>query len=211
MLARWLGDDTMREPAADALRSLGIAALPHVTRVLVRPRIVAGREPPSWIDGRVAAAAIVGTIGGDAAELPLVWSLADATPSVRHAAALSLYANNPAAAEVVGAVVIEELGSESWLDRDSAAAALRAMGSSIRAPLALALPALPRDGAVAAIAILAELGEVAALGALHAHRDDHVRWAAVDALAKLRTPEARSERVRFARDRDPAIRKRART
>ncbi|HEY1550966.1 MAG TPA: HEAT repeat domain-containing protein [Kofleriaceae bacterium] len=209
VLARWLGDDTMREPAAEALCALGPAALRDLTHMLVCPRIVAGSEPPTWLDGRVMAATILGALGAEAVELPLVWSLSDERSAVRRAAALALYAHAPVAAEVAAPALIEGLASESWLDREHAANALRTMGAAVATPLALASHTLPRDGTIAALAILAELGHLAALGDLHDHPDRHVRWAAVDSLAKLRSPQARTERARFGRDYEPAIRKRA--
>jgi hypothetical protein len=208
LLARWLGDDTMRGYVAEALPRLGIAALSEATRVLVCPRSVAGAEPPSWIDARVAAATIVGAVGGDAADLPLAWSLCVAQSAVRRAAALALCVRDPAAAEIAAPALLEGLGSDSFLDRDAAADALRALGHAAVEPLAAALCDLPRDGALAAVRLLGELGASAALGELYAHPDRHVRWAAVE---HLRQVHARTELARFAKDPDPEVRKHARS
>jgi HEAT repeat protein len=207
-LARWLGDDTMRDYAADALVSLGVAALRDATRVLVCPRTVAGSEPPSWIDARVSAVAIVGATGGEAADLPLAWALADAQPAVRRAAALAWSARDRAAAEVAAPVLIDGLASESFLDRVAAMDALRGLGRAAVPSLAATLRDLPRDGALAAVHLLGEHAAEHMLGDLHDHPDRHVRWAAVEAL---RRAGARGELVRFAQDPEREIRKRARS
>ena len=207
-LAHGLGDDTMRSYAADALATLGRVAVRDVTRVLACPRSVAGAEPPTWIDARATAAAILGSIGGDAADLPLAWALSDSQPAVRRAAALAWCAHDRAAAAVAAPVLIEGLASDSFVDREAAADALRGVGPAAIEPLASATRALPRDGATIAVRLLGELGAMAALGALHDHPDRHVRWAAVEGL---RRTGARAELARFAKDPDPEVRRRARS
>ncbi len=62
LLIRSLFEDATREPAAEALRQLGAVCIPPVARAVQDVRRASKIEPPTHIDGRAAAAVLLGTL-----------------------------------------------------------------------------------------------------------------------------------------------------
>lgn len=218
LLVECLHDDVARDAAMEALRSLGERALPQLQRALLCPRITHGFEGPTRIAGRAAAATLLQEIGGDRLYLPLLWALGDAQPEVRLAAALALAAGGELeATRPALPVLVEALGSESWLPASFAARALALAGRpALEAvlPWLEARPTSPEESrrrlrAVDAVAALKDAEGLRALGKLAEDEDGALRLAAVDALRSVAAeqPEAVASALSFfVADSEPSLR-----
>jgi HEAT repeat protein len=217
LLVECLHDDFAREPAMDALRRMGQAAVPELTRALMEPYVPHESEGSTWVDGRAAAASLLGDIGCEEAISALARALRDGQRRVRLAAAIALCARGGERARSAVPVLVEALGDEDWNRSEEAMQALAGMGPPIAAEV-LPLLAAPSGGAPArrhrlrGVELLARLAGAEAIGALRGLEEDadaHVRLSAVSALARLSGAEATKALVASAGDSEAAVRARA--
>jgi HEAT repeat protein len=214
LLARCLLDDFAREAAEEALRAFGQSAVPHLTRILLRPCAEHDLEGSSGRRGRAAAATLLGEIGGPATPLPLAWALFDSALEVRVACALALGSWGAEEALVVGPFVAQVAHEVDWPDLERLGALLRGLGP----PAVFLVRPMLRQGTVGesgrrlklwALSLVAEVGGDEALEALRAVADDpdaQVRYAAVGALGGRVGSVSALEG--FAGDPEPMVRRR---
>ncbi len=170
LLIECLYDDVARSAGALALRGLGDASVAPLIDALYEPRLVHGLEPPSRIDGRAAAARLLGELAdrGTAAAkleraLALAFALRDGQRAVRIEAALSLarLAGSAASAEGTGSaapvsrigpaaadvarVLIAALDEPDWSRADAIVQALASLGSISEPLIVPLLAATPGD------------------------------------------------------------------
>jgi len=221
LLVECLYEDAARPAAAAALHRFGRAALEPLARVLLQPQH-AGLEPPSRIDGRVAAAKALGelarTDSRDAAraEASLAEALADGQRAVRLEAALGLARRGMRVDPEVTRILVAALDEESWVRAEEIIAMLVGVGPPAEQLLIPILRSRTRDEAdrrrrVRAVGVVGRIGSTAAVSLLrnfHASSDTTLRFAAVNALARIGAGAADSL-APFLSDTHPAIRFRA--
>ena len=221
-LVECLYEDAARPAAAAALRRFGHAALESLAHVLLEPLSAGTPEPPSRLDGRVAAARLLGDFTrSDSRDAPvavasLVKALSDRQRAVRIEAALSLTRWGARADEDIARILVAALEEENWARAEEIIAALVRIGPTAERLLIPIIGSLPRDAAdrrrqVRAVDALGRLGSVAAVRALrgfHASRDTTLRFATVKALASIGSSDTHSLAL-FLGDPHPTIRFRA--
>jgi HEAT repeat protein len=222
LLIECLFDDCARAVAVGALHRFGRAALAPLVHALREPQVVAGVEPPTRVDGRAAAARLVGECAGldalvDAVALPtLNKALDDPQLSVRREAALALVrCNAPGAAEAAG-ILVMALDDPDWARAQTIVEALVHLGSATERLIVAILGVRPRNDAdrrrrLRAVEVAGRLGTdgtVARLRSLSPCSDVKLRLAVVAALSQSPALDAASL-TRFLTDREPAVRRRA--
>jgi HEAT repeat protein len=223
LLVECLYEDPARPAAMAALRRFGLATLEPLTCALLTPQSN-GRagEPPSRIDGRVAAARLLGEFAradsreAVAAIAALVKALRDGQRAVRIEAALGLVSSGELANDTIARILAAALDEESWARAEEIVAMLVRMGPAAERMLVPLIGLRPRDEAdrrrrVRAVEAVGRLGSVAAvrlLRSFHASRDTTLRFATVKALASIGSTDAGSFAL-FLRDPHPTIRFRA--
>jgi HEAT repeat protein len=130
LLVERLHDDFSRAAAMDAIRFIGPPAEQALLSALQTSLQPFGREPPSRVAGRAAAAALLGELKCESAETALLEALSDAEAEVREAAAVALVVNYKTDQRTPIAILIDALASENWLRVDAASEALLAAGES---------------------------------------------------------------------------------
>lgn len=213
LLVEALHDDFARPSAQTALLGLGPAAVESLARALRSPRMRHGREGPSRIAGRAAAAALLGELSGAGATSALVEALSDPEREVRQAAAVALSTRQTTPSPDVIDVLVETLGEEEWTRAEAPARVLLALGPPAVARLLAVITrghSTPEERrrrirATELLARLAPTDSLAALGALAGDRDVELRRATVTALARAGAA-ATPALARFLDDADEGIR-----
>ena len=200
-LVRSLLDDTTRRAASEALRELGPSTVPQLAALLRGPRLVNGAEPPSYIDGRIAAASLIGSLlphavgiisdsDRDTARRTLSAALRDSQRTVRLAAALSLTRCSQGRALGAVRMLVNALDDPNWRNTTNIMHVLTRLGPQIEEPV---LEAIATKGGTEAdlrrqrraIWIAGQMDSSAAvssLGSLSSHPNVQIRMAAVRAL-----------------------------
>jgi len=211
LLVRCLSDDTSADAAKDALRTLGTPAVAALTAVALLPSSE-GEEGATAVRARVRALEVLGRIGGEATDLPLVWALSDGEREVRITAALALAGRGPVGSRVAAEVLFEALADERWFVGEEATAALAALGLEtvryVRRFLRSGGSLLP----LRAVALLRQIPDREATDALvHLAKDPsrRVRLAVTEALAARGNEDARQALKRLTGDPDRVVRMRA--
>lgn len=137
LLIECLHDDAARAAAVAALRGLGPAASEALARTLAVRELRGGLEPPSYLDGRVAAARLLGEINDTRLAPPwvkriLCQALDDPEPCVRLEAALALARDRRGVVRKAAAVLAAEMGHVSWARAREVRDALARMASVAR-------------------------------------------------------------------------------
>jgi HEAT repeat protein len=222
LLVECLYEDPARPAATAALRRFGQATLEPLAHVLLEPQSAGTLEPPRRVDGRVAAARLLGDVAradsrdGRLAVAALVRALGDGQRAVRVEAALGLAWSGELANENVARILVAALDEENWARAEEIIAMLVRMGPAAERALIPLIGLHPRDEAdrrreVRAVEAVGRLGSVAAvslLRRLHASRDTTLRFATVKALASIGSSDAGSF-APFLSDPHPTIRFRA--
>jgi HEAT repeat protein len=222
LLVKCLYEDSARAAAAAALRRFGEAALAPLAHILLEPQSAGTSEPPSRLDGRIAAARLLGEFAGansrDAplAVAALVQALSDRQRAVRVEAALGLVRGGARADEDTVRILVAALEEESWARAEEIITVLVCLGPAAEHLLIPIIGLRPRDEAdrrrrvraVEALGRLGSLGAVSLLRSLHASRDTTLRFATVKALASIGSSDTSSLAL-FLRDTHPTIRFRA--
>ncbi len=225
LLIEYLHDDTVRSAAVEALRSLGDAAVGPLADTLTEALLVHGLEPPSRIDGRVAAARLLGELAPGAQSVPqakraLRLALHDRQRAVRIEAALALARRAvPEAAADAARVLVAALDEPDWAQVDTileALARLPALSETLAVPLIAAVPAdeagrRRRLRVVELAGLLRARAAVPALAALAAPTQAHdapLRLAAVIALEAIPAADA-AALERFLDDGEAVVRRRS--
>jgi HEAT repeat protein len=232
LIIECLHDDAARSAAAEALRHFGGASVAPLMDTLLEPRLAHGLEPPSRIDGRAAAARLLGELAeqGTAAAVDAQWALVlalrDGQRAVRIEAALSLArlvgsaaAITPmasAAAADAACALVAALDEPEWSRADTILQALAhwvPAREPLIAPLIAAAPVDEpgRRRQLRGIELAGRLRARSALPALaslsNAH-DAEVRLAAIIALDAIPAADPPSIEP-FLDDCEPAVRRRA--
>jgi HEAT repeat protein len=190
LLVECLHEDAARGVSMAALSRFGRAAVARLRFALATPHVVHGMEPPTWIDGRAAAAALLAELGDNRA---LVRALDDRQQSVRLAAAMGLARYGGAVSERALQVLLQGLDDTDWTRAQSIMRLLEPLGPCVVSSLELILEDQAADDASKRrhrrAAVLAGrlglLGAARDLAALSSADDPLLRIAAVDALAKI--------------------------
>jgi HEAT repeat protein len=222
LLIECLFDDCARAVAVGALRRFGTAALAPLVHALRERQVVAGVEPPTRVDGRAAAASLVGQCAGldplvDAIALPaLSRALDDPQQPVRREAALALVrCGAPGSAQAAG-ILVMALDDPDWARAQTIVEALVHLGAATERLIVAILGVRPRNAAdhrrrLRAVEVAGRLGTGATLARLRSlspSPDVKLRLAVVAALGQSPTLDAASL-TRFLSDREPAVRRRA--
>lgn len=222
LLVGCLYEDPARLAAMAALRRFGQATLQPLMRALLEPQSNGTLEPPCRIEGRVAAARLLGDFARpDSPDAPsavsaLTKALSDRQRAVRVEAALGLVGSGDLANENVALILATALDEENWARAEDIIAMLVRMGTAAERVLIPLIGLRPRDEAgrrrrVRAVEAVGRLGSVVAVNRLrsfHASRDTTLRFAAVKALAGIGSSDA-SAFAPFLSDQHPTIRLRA--
>jgi HEAT repeat protein len=221
LLVECLYEDAARPAAAAALRRFGQAALELLVRVIEPPR-AGTTEPPSRLDGRVAAARLLGDFArANSRDVPfavaaLMEALNDSQRAVRIEAALGLVRCGARADGDAARILVAALEEESWARAEEIMKVLVRIGPAAERLLIPLIGLRPRDEAdrrrrVRAVEVLGRLGSVSAMSMLrsfHTSGDTTLRFATVKALASIGTSDASSLAL-FLSDPHPTIRLRA--
>jgi HEAT repeat protein len=221
LLVECLYEDAARPAAAAALRRFGQAALEPLVRVL-EPPSAGTAESPSRLDGRVAAARLLGDFArANSRDAPfavaaLMEALKDSQCAVRIEAALGLVRCGARADGDTARILVAALEEENWARAEEIMRVLVSIGPAAERLLTPLIGLRPRDEAdhrrrVRAVEALGRLGSVSAVGMLrsfHSSGDTPLRFAAVKALASVGTSDASSLAL-FLADPHPTIRLRA--
>ncbi len=222
LLVDCLYEDAARPAAAAALRRFGQAALQPLTDALLQPQGDATPEPPSRLDGRVAAAGLLADFARpDSRDAPvavaaLVKALRDRQRAVRVEAALGLARSGARADGDIAHILVGALDEENWARAEEIITVLVRMGPTAERALIPLIGLRSRDEAgrrrrVRAVEAVGRLGSAAAvslLRGLYGSADTTLRFAAVKALAGIGPSDARSF-AHFLSDPHPTIRFRA--
>ena len=222
LLVECLYEDAARAAAAAALRGFGSAALVPLVRVLLEPQGVETSEPPSRLDGRIAAARILGDfVRADSrnaalAEGALTKALSDTQRAVRLEAALGLARCGVRASDETTRILVGALDEENWARAGEIVATLVRIGPPAERLLLPIVESRPRDEAdrrrrVRAVETVGRLGAVSAVSILrsfNASRDTTLRFATVEALSAIASSDTGSLAL-FLNDAHPTIRFRA--
>jgi HEAT repeat protein len=221
LLLECLYEDAARPAAAAALRTFGRAALEPLSEVLLEPS-AAMPEPPSRLDGRIAAAGVLRDLAcADSRDAPLAAAalekaLNDRQRAVRVAVALGLVQCGARADEDIARILVTALEEENWARAEEIITVLVRIGPAAEHLLLPVIRLRPRDEAdrrrrVRAVEALGRLGSAKAadlLKSFHASRDTTLRFATVKALASIGSSDASSLAV-FLDDPHPTVRFRA--
>lgn len=222
LLIECLFEDTARSAAEGALLGFGRTALASLVQVLREPRTVAGAEPPTHVDARVAAARLVGacirtgTLIDAHALRALDRALSDGQRSVRVEAALALVGSDAMLARDAAPILAMALDDANWGRAHTLVAALVRLGSSAEPWVIAVLSVRPRTDAdrrrrLRAVEVLGRLGsaqDIAKLRRLAGSADPELRLASVAALGKIPAVDSGSLK-HFLVDREAAVRCRA--
>lgn len=222
LLVQCLNEDAARPAAAAALRRFARPALEPVAHVLLQPQNVRTPEPPSRLDGRIAAARLLGDFARAAsrdaplAVAALVKALSDRQRAVRVEAALGLVRCGARADEDAARILVAALEEEDWARAEEIITALVRIGPAAERLLIPLIGLRPRYEAdrrrrVHAVEALGRLGSASAaskLRSFHASGDTTLRFATVKALASIGTSDASSLAL-FLSDPHTSIRFRA--
>ncbi|MGH8317959.1 MAG: HEAT repeat domain-containing protein [Steroidobacteraceae bacterium] len=222
LLVQCLYEDPARPAAAAALRRFGQETLEPLAHALLEAPSGGTLEPPSRIDGRVAAARLLGDFarvdsrGTPFAIAPLVKALSDSQRAVRVEAALGLVGCGARADEDIVRILVAALEEESWARAEEIITVLVRLGSTAEHLLIPIIGLRPRDEAdrrrrVRAVEAVGRLGSVAAVSVLRrlcTSSDTTLRFATVRALASIGSSDASSLAL-FLDDPHPSIRFRA--
>lgn len=222
LLLDCLGEDAARPAAAAALRRFGLPTLLPLANILSKPQSDGAPESPSRLDGRVAAARLLGDFArpgsrdASFAIAALVKALSDRQRSVRVEAALGLVRSGARGDEDVVRILVAALDEENWARAEEITTVLIRVGPKAERLLIPIIGLHPRDEAdrrrrVRAVDAVGRLGSIAAVGVLrglHGSRDTTLRFATVKALASIGSSDASSLAV-FLNDPHPTIRVRA--
>jgi len=222
VLVECLYEDAARPAAAGALRRFGQPALEPLARVLLEPQHAETLESPSHLDGRVAAATILGEFActdspnAALAEAALDKALSDRQRAVRLEAALGLVRCGVRADPEIARILVAALDEENWARAEEIISMLVRFGPPAEELLMPILRSRTRDEAdrrrrVRAVEVAGRLGSVAAVGLLRnfrTSRDTTLRFATVKALAGIGS-SATNSLVLFLGDAHSAIRFRA--
>jgi len=222
LLVECLHEDAARPAAVAALRRFGQAALQPLVRVLLASPSAETPEAPSHLDGRVAAAKLLGDFANagsrDApfAVAALMEALRDGQCAVRVEAALGLVRSGARADGDTARILAAALDEENWARAEEIITVLIRLGAAAERLLIPLIGSRPRDEAdrrrrVRAVETVGRLGSVAAVSLLrsfHASADTTLRFAAVKALASIGRSDAGSL-APYLTDPHPTIRFRA--
>lgn len=222
LLVECLYEDAARPAAAAALRRFGRAALQPLVRVLLELPSAETLEPPSRVDGRIAAARLLGDFASaDSQDTPfavaaLMEALSDSQHAVRVEAALGLVRCGARADGDTTRVLVAALEEGSWARAEEIITALVRLGPAAERLLIRSIGLRPRDEAdrrrrVRAVEALGRLGSAAAVSLMrsfHASGDTTLRFATVKALASIGASGV-STLAPFLSDPHPTIRLRA--
>jgi HEAT repeat protein len=196
LLVRCLHEDTARAAAVEALQPFQQAAIEPLIRGL--NDVPNGPEAPSHIDGRAAAAALLGGLAGLAAKRALLHALSDNQDPVRLAAALALAGHRGLAGRQAAAVLVMALADVDWALADTITHALARLGPLAERAVLAAIaqePRRTRDSIrrMRAVGVVARLGIGSAASILAGLRDapdGSLRLAAIGALSSYRTVDS---------------------
>ena len=222
LLVECLHEDGARPAAVAALRRFGQAALQPLVHVLLASPSSETPEPPSRLDGRVAAAKLLGNFAyADSRAAPfaiaaLIEALNDNQCAVRIEAALGLVRCGVRADADTARILVPALGEENWARAEEIIAALVRLGAAAEHLLVALIGLRPRDEAdrrrrVRAVETVGRMGSVAALSLLrsfHSSADTTLRFAAVKALSSIARSDPGSLAL-YLTDPHPSIRLRA--
>lgn len=190
LLIECLHEDAARSAAMAALLRFNGAAVARLRAVLAMPQVINGMEPPTWIEGRAAAATVLGTLGDCRS---LIRALDDRQRPVRLAAAMGLAGCMGTVPERALHVLLRGLDDQDWSRAQSIMQLLEPLAPSIASALESILedpaadePSKRRHRRVAVLA--GHLGLLAAapdLAALSCADDPQLRIAAIDALTQI--------------------------
>jgi len=221
LLIECLYDDAARSAAVEALGRFDGAAVAPLCAALLDPLALNGLEAPSRVDGRTAAARLLGRIAvrGTAqtkTESVLHAALHDRQRAIRIEAALALV-RSPAAALEAATVLVTALDEENWARADVLMRVLVSVGE-LAGPLIL--PLITEDCGeeaqctrrqLRAIELAGRLGSPAALrplASLSGAAHPALRLAAIHALDLIATCDDQSF-ARFLEDEEPTVRRRS--
>lgn len=213
LLVDCLAEDAARSAAMTALRRFGRETIAPLRALLGMPHYVHGIEPPTHIDGRTAAATLLGELGDRS---PLLRALYDRERSVRLAAAMGLAATPATAPERAIQLLLQGLDERDWACAHTSMQSLLPLGPSLTGALGKILADNTSDEAAQrrhrrAALLAGRLGLASAapsLAALSCSDDPQLRLAAVDALAQIAAAEE-SQLAAFLADRQLTIAARA--
>jgi len=218
LLVECIYDDCARQAALEALRQFGREACTALATALAKPLLINGREAPSRIDGRAAAARLLGELEDEnplpEAKIALRAALNDRQRTVRLEAALSLARRAGSVSHETVGVLAMALDEPDWARADAIMQALARLGSAaeeILITLAAALPFDPggRRRRMRAAALAGQLGTpsaVACLEVLWNDTDRRLRLTAVNALRRIADVRA-SSLAPYLRDEEAIIRR----
>ncbi len=222
LLIECLYDDPARPAAMGALRGYRQAALKPLAAALLETGEAGHPEPPSRVDGRAAAARVLGELaatdpGDPPIALPaLTQALNDCQRPVRVGAALALARCGAPAAEAAAGILVLALDEPNWARAEEIINALVRLGPAAERLIVPMLALRPRNEADRRRRLrLAEaagrLGSAAAirrLVAFHQAAEPTLRLAAVSALGRIAPADAGALAL-FLADPDPLVRYRA--
>ncbi|MGH8291561.1 MAG: HEAT repeat domain-containing protein [Steroidobacteraceae bacterium] len=222
LLVECLYEDAARPASAAALRRFGRVVLEPLAQVLLEPQTADTAEPSRRLDGRVAAARLLGDfLRADSRDAPiavaaLLQALSDRQRAVRVEAALGLVRGGLRTDEETVHILVAALDDENWARAEEIITVLVRLGPAAERLLIPVIGSCPRDEAdrrrrVRAVEAVGRLGSVAAvnlLGSFHGSTDTTLRFATVKALASIDSTDA-SSLAPFLGDPHPTIRFRA--
>ncbi len=221
LLVQCLADDAARSASLAALRAYGRPACPALIRLLIEDGNSRGMEPPTHIDGRVAAVRLLGELANadrapSGALLALHAGLNDRQRAVRLEAAVALSRITGEARQGPAAILTEALDEPDWAYAETVMETLVRMGPVI-APFVAKVIGAPAAGErnrrrrLRAVKLAGQLrapSVVSALASLRHTSDPELRRAAVTALRQI--PDTGSSSLeRFLSDTDGTVRLRA--
>lgn len=222
LLVECLYEDSARAAATAALHRFGEAALEPLAQVLLEPRRSGTLEPPSRLDGRIAAARLLGELArrgsrnAPRAVAALVKALSDAQRAVRVEAALETVRCGVRVDEDTTRILVAGLEEENWARAEEIITVLARIGPVAEHLLVPIIGLRPRDEpgrrrrvhAVEAVGRLGSVAAVSLLRGLYASGDTTLRFATIKALASIESSDSGSLAL-FLGDPHPAIRLRA--